>query len=57
VARGQAAVRYIDHKGLIAPPANSPYTELVTAAARLSITNAGRNVRIRYGDSARVDFA
>ena len=47
----------VDNKGLIATPANSAYNELVTEAARLSITNNGRNVRIRYGDSAGVEFA
>jgi hypothetical protein len=42
---------------LIATPANSAYNELVTEAARMSISNGGRNVRIRYGDSAGVEFA
>jgi D-galacturonate reductase len=57
LAKRQAALREIDDKGLIATPANSAYNELVTEAARLSITNNGRNVRIRYGDSAGVEFA
>jgi len=57
LAKRQAALREIDARGLIATPANSAYNELVTEAARLSITNDGRNVRIRYGDSAGVEFA
>jgi predicted dehydrogenase len=57
LASRQAALRDIDARGLIATPANSAYNELVTEAARLSITHGGRNVRIRYGDSAGVEFA
>lgn len=57
VAKRQTILREIDAKGLIATPANSAYNELVTEAARLSITNKGKNVRIHYGDNAGVEFA
>jgi D-galacturonate reductase len=57
LAKRQAVLREIDHKGLIATPANSAYNELVTEAARLSIANDGRNVRITAGDSPNVEFA
>jgi predicted dehydrogenase len=57
LVKRQAMLRQIDDKNLIATPANSSSNELVTEAARLSITNAGRNVRIRYGDAASVEFA
>jgi predicted dehydrogenase len=52
----QGILKEIDERNLIATPANSYYNELVTEAARLSIMNNGRNVRIRYGDSPGVVF-
>jgi predicted dehydrogenase len=57
LAKRQAILREIDAKGLIATPANSAYNELVTEAARLSIRNGGRNVRICHAAGAGVAFA
>ena len=40
----------------MATPANSSYNELVMEAGRLSIQNGGREVEIRYGAGAGVQF-
>jgi D-galacturonate reductase len=50
LARRKELIREVDAKGLIATPANSYYNELVVEAARLSILEEGRPVRIHYGD-------
>jgi D-galacturonate reductase len=47
----------IDSQGVMATPANSRYNELVIEAARLSILNGGREVKIHYGPPSRVEFA
>ncbi len=57
LARRQGVLREIDEKKLIATPANSAYNELVIEAARLSITNGGCNVRIRYDGTPGVEPA
>jgi predicted dehydrogenase len=44
----------IDRKGLIATPANSFINELVTEAARLSLTHGGKEYRIVYKPTPRV---
>jgi predicted dehydrogenase len=56
LARRQAIIREVDAKALIATPANSKHNELVTEAARLSILNDGRMVRILYGDDPHVEL-
>ncbi|MHC4508604.1 MAG: hypothetical protein ACYTAO_06535, partial [Planctomycetota bacterium] len=56
LARRQKLIRQFDDEGVMATPANSSYNELVTEAARLSILNGGRGVRIAYGENAGVDF-
>lgn len=55
--RRRQALSAIDARGILATPANSAINELVTEAARLSIANAGRSVRIEYGDAPGVRFA
>ncbi len=45
-------LREIDEAGILATPANSRYNELVIEAGRLSILNAGREVRIDYNPAA-----
>ena len=47
-------IRAVDHKGLIATPANSYINELVVEAARLSILNDGEMAQINYGDRPHV---
>jgi predicted dehydrogenase len=47
-------IRAVDHKGLIATPANSYINELVVEAARMSILNDGEMVQIHYGDHPHV---
>lgn len=47
-------IRAVDHKGLIATPANSYINELVVEAARLSILNDGEMAQIHYGDRPQV---
>ena len=49
--RRRELIREVDQKGLIATPANSSYNELVTEAARLSITHDGAIADITYGDT------
>lgn len=48
LAQRQQRLQQIDDKGLIATPANSSVNELVTEAARLSIADGGRPVKIDY---------
>jgi predicted dehydrogenase len=54
IARRQQALEDIDRRGIIATPANSFINELVTEAARLSITHAGRHAVIDYGGTPQV---
>jgi hypothetical protein len=42
-------IKEIDDKGIIATPANSYINELVTEAARISILNDGKAVKIEHG--------
>jgi D-galacturonate reductase len=50
----QKLLHEIDAAGIMATPANSSYNELVIEAARQSILNAGREVRIEHGKKPRV---
>lgn len=54
LAKRREFIRAVDHKGLIATPANSYINELVVEAARLSILNDGAMVQIHYGDRPQV---
>ncbi len=56
LAGRQACLRAIDAEGILATPANSSYNELVIEAARLSIQNDARPVRITYEPEAHVSF-
>jgi hypothetical protein len=56
LARRQAIIREVEARALIATPANSNTNELVTEAARLSILNDGRMVRIVYGEDPHVEL-
>jgi predicted dehydrogenase len=47
-------LREIDDAGVMATPRNSAYNELVIEAGRESILNGGREVRIEYGEAARI---
>jgi len=44
----QKLIRQYDEDGIMATPTNSSYNELVVEAARLSISNSGREVQIDY---------
>ncbi len=48
LAKRQAVLAEIDHRGILATPANSFINELVVEAARMSILNDGRHVAIDY---------
>ena len=48
LSRRRARIREVDERGIIATPANSKSNELLVEAARLSILNDGRLVRISY---------
>jgi hypothetical protein len=50
----QDLLQKTDDRGIIATPANSYINELVTEAARLSITQNGRHVQIEYGATPAV---
>lgn len=54
LAKRREFIRAVDHKGLIATPANSYINELVVEAARLSILNDGEMAQIHYGDRPQV---
>lgn len=56
LAARQKVLETIDREGVLATPANSSYNELVIEACRLSITAAGRPVRIEYGANPHVRF-
>ncbi|MCK4793595.1 MAG: Gfo/Idh/MocA family oxidoreductase [Desulfobacteraceae bacterium] len=44
----QKLIKQYDEEGIMATPANSSYNELVIEAARVSISNGGREVQIDY---------
>jgi hypothetical protein len=48
LAKRRDILEDIDRRGIIATPANSSINELVTEAARLSITQHGRQIAIDY---------
>ncbi len=52
--RRQELIRDVDQKGIIATPANSSTNELVTEAARMSITSDGAPVSIVYEGTPHV---
>jgi len=54
LAQRQRVLAEIDARGILATPANSFINELVTEAARLSIANSGRQVRIDYTGAPHV---
>lgn len=54
--RRREFIKEVDHKGIIATPANSSINELVVEAARLSIINNGDAARIVYGDKPVVEL-
>jgi D-galacturonate reductase len=54
--RRQQMIKEVDHKGIIATPANSYINELVVEAARLSILNDGHMVAIIYGADSHVEL-
>jgi predicted dehydrogenase len=56
LAERRALLAEWDARGIMATPANSLFNELVIEAARLSIMNRGRTVRIQYGGEPRVDW-
>ena len=56
LARRCEALAQIDRRGILATAANSFANELVTEAARLSITHAGRHVAIDYLGTPSVRF-
>ena len=56
LARRRELLKEIDSLGVIATPANSYINELVHEAARLSILNEGRMVKIIYGENPHVEF-
>lgn len=51
----QREIKIIDDKGIIATPANSSINELVVEAARVSIENEGKSVKILYGDHPHIE--
>jgi len=56
LAGRQKIIKEVDEKAMIATPANSNTNELVTEAARLSILNDGKMVRIVYGQAPHVEL-
>lgn len=52
--RRQALLREIDERGILATPGNSYINELVVEAARMSITQGGRQVEIIYQPEPQV---
>ena len=53
--RRQVIIKEIDNKGVIATPANSYVNELVNEAARISILNDGKFVKIIYGNKPHIE--
>jgi D-galacturonate reductase len=56
LAARQQHLEQLDSDGIMATPKNSAFNELVMEAGRLSITNGGREVVIKYGADAGVRF-
>jgi predicted dehydrogenase len=56
LARRQQEIKTVDAKGIIATPTNSKTNELVMEAARLSILNDGKTVKIQYSPDPRVEL-
>ena len=56
LARRREIIREADERSIIATPANSSTNELVVEAARVSILNDGKRVRIVYGDDPQVEL-
>jgi D-galacturonate reductase len=54
LARRRSVLEETDRRGILATPANSSINELVTEAARLSITHGGRHVAIDHAPVASV---
>jgi hypothetical protein len=48
LGRRREVLEEIDHRGILATPANSSINELVTEAARLSIAHGGKHATIDY---------
>jgi hypothetical protein len=57
LTRRRALIRETDERRLIATPANSSANELVIEAARVSILEEGRPVRIVHGSRPHVEPA
>ncbi len=55
LAQRQKIIREVDEAGIIATPANSWINELVVEATRLSITNDGALIKIKYGKNPHVE--
>ncbi|MCG3149202.1 MAG: Inositol 2-dehydrogenase/D-chiro-inositol 3-dehydrogenase [Verrucomicrobiae bacterium] len=55
LAARQKVIHEIDAAGIIATPANSAFNELVVEAARASILDGGRQVKIVYGNNPHVE--
>ena len=55
LARRREALAEIDRRGILATPANISINEFVTEAARVSIVEQGRAVRITCGVMRRVE--
>jgi predicted dehydrogenase len=53
--RRQVIIKEVDKKGIIATPANSYINELVNEAARVSILNDGKFVKIVYGKNPHIE--
>lgn len=56
LAARQAMLKEYDAAGVMATPFNSSYNELVMEAGRKSILSGGREVVIKYGPNAGVEF-
>ena len=56
LAARQALLKQFDADGIMATPLNSSYNELVVEAGRKSILSGGREVVIRHGEKAGVEF-
>ena len=57
LAARRRALQEIDEAGFLATPQNSAADSLTLEAGRLSVTDGGRPVRIRYGEPPRVELA
>ncbi len=55
LSKRQEIIQEIDERGIIATPANSYINELVVEAARRSILNNGKSVKIMYGENPHIE--